>query len=143
MIDCGPREPFIRITQKMGIRISQTAAQAMGIEAGDRVAIGVNKAFLAFRKDKCGLAVRMEKGGSVGAVYLQSARLSRLLAAQGWPLGRRLPVVYDPDSGMLVARKPKAKGGEAVGTGNSGRGHAGAGCGAGSAAGAGDGDETG
>lgn len=99
------RDLFVRISENQ-IRISNAAAIIAGINTGDKVQIGVNKGFLAFRKDAEGFRVRSDGVKTTRAVYLAAAKVIDQIKEYGYPVPSRIHCVWDEKSGMLVARKP-------------------------------------
>ncbi|GAB6170761.1 hypothetical protein JCM15765_02390 [Paradesulfitobacterium aromaticivorans] len=97
-------EMFVQIS-KTRLRISHTAAASAGIEPGDSVKIGINKAYLAIKKEPEGFVAKDEKNKSTKAVYVSATAIVRELIKQGTPIPCRVSCVWDAKSGMLVAKK--------------------------------------
>ncbi|GAB6173299.1 MAG: hypothetical protein QMC95_06435 [Desulfitobacteriaceae bacterium] len=98
-------EMYIRVT-KTQIRISHTAASAAGIEPGDKVKVGINKAYVAIINDTDGFITQGEKGKTTKAVHFNAVAVVKQIKEHGFPVPSRIACVWDEKSGMLVAKKP-------------------------------------
>jgi hypothetical protein len=93
---------FLKVN-KANMKISPVAAMAADIQETDRLQIGVNKTFIAVRKDPLGFKV---KSGSGKSFCFQAAGTIKKLISEGYPIPCVLECQWDESSQMLVARWP-------------------------------------
>lgn len=90
------------------LRLSVGASARFGRDTAG-LAVGLAPKALAIRRDdEKGLKVSVEewKRGTGYSLRVACLPLAKILAAKGWPVGVRLPLVWDEESQMLVADKP-------------------------------------
>lgn len=100
------QEPCIFVGKNY-IRISTAAAELLGLDAGDRIAVGKTVAYLAVRKGENGIIARDDaRTRKTRAVQIAATAIVNALREEGWPVPYRYPCVLDARSNMLVAKKP-------------------------------------
>lgn len=101
---CSGKQAIVSIQQRGIVRLTVAAVRVLAVEEGTGLSIGVNKAFLAVRKEEAGFTWYFDKKS--GAVNICSKPLVNAFKEEGWPVPCRIPLVYDEKNGMLVGRKP-------------------------------------
>lgn len=98
-------DPYIRIG-KTSITISNQAVIQADFALGDRLQIGINKGFLAIKKDESGLPAAGEPK-KTKTLHINAKGLIKKIANEGYPVPCRLSCQWDTRSQMLVGKWPK------------------------------------
>ncbi|MEW6423156.1 MAG: hypothetical protein AB1523_00170 [Bacillota bacterium] len=97
------RISFFTIGKDGGLHLSKAATEILNPPEGSKVAIGINKKFIALKISDDGFTFFRGKGGSIN---ISARAFARLLAEEGWPLPCRVMLTWDEKSKMLVGKKP-------------------------------------
>ncbi|MDJ0305366.1 hypothetical protein [Dehalobacter sp.] len=89
------------------VKLSAQAIEESGFVKTDKVAIGINKAFVAFRKDEKGFNLKNPANSKSQALLINSKLLANTLISLGFERGESNSVSWDPGSQMLIAKIPK------------------------------------
>jgi hypothetical protein len=96
------KSPIISVNQTC-IRLTVQAVALLDLKQVDKLSIGINKKFLAFRKHEAGFNWYPDKKS--GAINISCRRLHESLAQEGWPVPCRMPAIWDEKNKMLVGKK--------------------------------------
>ncbi|OCZ53813.1 hypothetical protein [Dehalobacter sp. TeCB1] len=89
------------------IRLTEEAVVLAGFDTESIINIGVNKGFIAFRKDTQGLTAKPDS--AVQGLCFQGQKVAALLEKNGYSLPCQMVCQWDAMNKMLVAQKPSTK----------------------------------
>lgn len=95
--------------KKNGIKLTAITVEEAGITAKDKLAVGYNKSFIAFRKDEKGFQLKASQSKKSSALTITSKNLIEALTALGFKTGTTHDITWDQKSKMLVVKIPKVE----------------------------------
>jgi hypothetical protein len=97
----------LAIISKNTITLTEAAIMMTDFTPGDIINIGVNKAFIAFRKDLEGLtAAGTDDEQKSKGIQFKGHKMQALLSKKGYSLPCQLVCCWDSTNNMLVASRP-------------------------------------
>jgi len=98
---------------KTSIRLTEAAVELARFTPGCIINIGINKAFIAFKKDVRGLTAKPCKNiksvTTDNGLYFTGCKITSLLDKNGYNLPCQMVCFWDEKNNMLVAEKPSTK----------------------------------